>query len=339
MRGDAIARLLVVVTLLAVPAKAEDRQEGRTRFQHGVELYKEGDFRAAIIEFKRAYDAAPNYKILYNLAQTELEVQDYAAALAAFRRYLEEGAREIPRDRKAQVEAEIRKLERRVARVTVRSSVEGAEVLVDDVVVGRTPLAGPLVVSAGRRKITVAREGQQRTRTLDVAGGDQAAVDLDLPRKEVPPVVPAPPPAVEKPAAPPAAPQPVDPPKREAPRSNTGVYIGLGATAALTVGAVVTGLMALSARSDFTTRLQTQPGARSDIEDARSRTATLALATDILAGAAIASAVVTIVLVGSGGSSEKSAANRGIGLALSPAPGDAPGGATGGATLRVNGRF
>jgi hypothetical protein len=339
MRGDAVARrVLLAVVLVAAPASAEDQKEGRTRFQHGVELYKEGDFRAAIIEFKRAYEAAPNYRILYNLAQTELEVQDYAAALAAFKRYLEEGGREIPKDRRAQVDAEIRKLERRVAKVTVRSSVDGAEVLVDDVVVGRTPLSGPLVVSAGRRRITVAKEGQQRTRTLDVAGGDQAAVDLDLPKREKdppPPVVVAPPPAAERPAPPPPSAPPDEPPRREPARSHTAAYISLGATTALTAGAVVTGLMALSAKNDFTTRLQTQPGARTDIAYARSRTTTLALATDILGGVALAGAVVTVLLVTSGGGGDKSVESRGIGLALTPAAG----GDAAGATLRVNGRF
>src|SRR5436190_16322961 len=108
------ARFIVAFLLLASSAFADNTEEGRQHFQRGVQFYKEGDFRGALIEFKRAYEIAPNYKVLYNLGQTSLELQDYAAALTAFKRYVDEGAREVPKDRKQQVESEIKKLEGRV---------------------------------------------------------------------------------------------------------------------------------------------------------------------------------------------------------------------------------
>ena len=70
---------------LASPALAQNNmEEGRKHFQAGVQFYKENDFRAALIEFKRAYELAPNFKVLYNLGQTSLELQDYASALRSF---------------------------------------------------------------------------------------------------------------------------------------------------------------------------------------------------------------------------------------------------------------
>jgi hypothetical protein len=58
----------------------------------------------------------------------------------------------------------------------------------------------------------------------------------------------------------------------------------------------VTGSLALAAKKKFDDALATSPGSSTDINHARDRTRTLALATDILGGAAIAGAVVTVVL-------------------------------------------
>ena len=43
--------------------------EARERFQRGVDLYKEGSFDAALAEFNKAYELAPNFRVLYNMAQ------------------------------------------------------------------------------------------------------------------------------------------------------------------------------------------------------------------------------------------------------------------------------
>src|SRR5690349_16550442 len=106
MRARFIGSLVAVAVFgatLATPLPARaDTEEAKSHFQRAVELFHEADFRAALIEFQRAYDAAPNYKVLYNLGQTSLELQDYAGALKAFRGYLDGGGREIPAARRTQ---------------------------------------------------------------------------------------------------------------------------------------------------------------------------------------------------------------------------------------------
>src|SRR5438046_1076480 len=59
-------------------------------FQRGVTMYTEADYRAALVEFRRAYEIAPNATVLYNIAQTYYQLQDYAGALVTFERYLAE---------------------------------------------------------------------------------------------------------------------------------------------------------------------------------------------------------------------------------------------------------
>jgi len=270
------------------PPAAAAVEEGKAHFLRGVSLFHESDFRSALVEFRRAYELSHNFKVLYNLGQTELELQDYAGARSSFQRYLFEGGGEIEAGRRASVEEDIKKLAARVARVEVKANVTDAEVLVDDVVVGKTPLKEPLLVSIGRRKLTLQKGGAVSTaRFVELAGGDLVPVALDLADSR--PQAPAAPLAVVPPPPAPLPPAPASPPR-------TGMWVGLGVTGALTLGAVVTGVLALGAHSSAETTLGTVGVSASAVQAAHSKTATLALATDLLGGAAIVMAGVTVAL-------------------------------------------
>src|SRR4051794_1962396 len=98
-------RFLAVVAALAVtapelsafaqqsaspPSKAA-QTEAFSRFNKGKELFSEGDLQAALIEFRRAYELAPNYVVLYNIGNVYYQLQDYPNALTYLERYLQEG--------------------------------------------------------------------------------------------------------------------------------------------------------------------------------------------------------------------------------------------------------
>src|SRR5690349_17758223 len=76
--------------------------EARSRFQKGVQLFHEGGYEAALAEFRKAYQLAPSYRLLYNIAQVHYELHDYVSALKSFRQYVVEGGTEIPADRREQ---------------------------------------------------------------------------------------------------------------------------------------------------------------------------------------------------------------------------------------------
>jgi hypothetical protein len=294
-RGSLLVALFGLAMLLpANSARADSPEEAKARFGRGVELYKEGDYRAALIEFRRAHELAPNYKVLYNIGQANLELSDYAGAFVAFRRYLDEGKADVPADKRKLVEGEIEKLEARVARVTVKVDVDGAEVTVDDVGVGKTPLTQPVLVSAGRRRIAIVRAGVPAAfRVVDLAGGDRPTVSFDV-SKEAPPTAPTPTTsAAGAPAVTTTAPVPPPPPK---PRSEAPVYIGLGVTGALGIGTGVFGLLALSAKGKLDKQLDKVPGEAGAIQDKRDQVKTLALVTDVLGAATLVSGVVTTYL-------------------------------------------
>ena len=288
---------VVAFAMLTTPlaARADNTEEAKSHFLRAVDLFHEADFRAALIEFQRAYDAAPNYKVLYNLGQTSLELQDYAGALKAFRGYLDGGGREIPAARRTQVEADLKRLESRVARVEISVNVEGADVTVDDVSVGKSPLPQAVLVGAGRRKIAATKAGlSTATRVVDVAGGDKPKVSLEL-VEQTPQVITV----TTQPDG--TTTQKIVPiPPQVTTRTTTGpstaFWIGVATTGVLAAGTGVLGGLALGAKSTFDSRVQQVGVTTQQVDDARNQTRGFALATDIVGGVTIAAAITTVVL-------------------------------------------
>ena len=194
----------------ASPRDADDSKltEAQRRFHRGIDLYKSGDFAAAQVEFTRAYELVPNYKILYNLGQVAYQRHDHAAALRSFRQYLADGVDQISAERRHEVTGYITDLEQRIGRLQIETPEVGAEVFVDDVLVGKTPLRALVAVNGGPRKVdVVAPSGDHQTRQVDVGSGEIVRVPfprLTL-RRAPPPAPPRPAAAIAVTAAPPPA--------------------------------------------------------------------------------------------------------------------------------------
>jgi hypothetical protein len=279
-----IGLTLLITGMSAVPPYARAQRHapgnveaGRGHFDRGVDYYRDGNINAALIEFKRAYDAAPNYRVLYNLGQVANALNDYVEAQRYFQRYLQDGGAEIDPERRAEVNALITKLGGRIASVTVVCSVEGAQIYVDDVPVGVSPLAEPLRVSAGTRRIAAAVTGKPRsTRVIEAVGGEQLTVEIEAVGAAHPAAAPA---YASSEPAPSGGPGPV-------------LWLGI-ATGALAIGTAVVGILAAQDGSKFHDALNrsTTSGELNRLHD---RAATKALLTDILLGATAITGGVTL---------------------------------------------
>ncbi len=288
MKGAALGVMLSLAALLAAPgARADDpkdapsaskSEEASRRFKSGVAFYKDHDFTAALVEFKAAYELVPNYNVLYNLGQTARELKDYAAALDAYERYLREGGAKIAPARRKEVAAAVDELRTKVGRLKIAINVDGAQVTIDDVPVGTSPLAAPVTVNIGRRKLSASSSGYvPAQRVVDVAGTGDTDVTLELTK-----LVTTPPPGTPPPPAPLAFP--------------IYTWAAAGATGATAIVTVVLGALAVSAHGSLTTALGHFPGDASAIASARSRTKTFANATDAFIGITAAGAVATAAL-------------------------------------------
>ncbi|HEX3698283.1 MAG TPA: PEGA domain-containing protein [Polyangia bacterium] len=292
------------------PAAGADRKsEARVHFDQGVQLFRDGDFQAAAIEFRRAYDTEPNFRVLYNVGQACTEAKDYACALNSFSGYLDQGGVEVPAARRTQLEQQMEKLRVRTGRLSVKSNVDGAAVLIDDVAVGRTPLLQALLVSAGRRKVAVVSpSGVQQIRTVEVAGGDETTVELSFQVAEYHADSRLGPTDVARDA-------PLEPDSVVAahPIESRAARIALPAivTGVLAGAAVFSGIEALRSKNDFDTAVATLPGDRDTIENDRRRTRAWALSTDLLTGAAIVAAVFTLLSITRGPDDESGHSSSG----------------------------
>jgi tetratricopeptide (TPR) repeat protein len=279
------------------PREGDDPKltEAQRRFHRGIELYKNGDFAGAQAEFTRAYELVPNYKILYNLGQVTYQRHDHAAALRYFRHYLADGIDQISAERRHEVSADIADLEQRIARLQIDTAEEGAEVFVDDVLVGKTPLRALIAVNGGPRKVDlVARTGEHRSRQVDVGSGE--IVRVPFPRL----TLIAPPPSAPRaagasgvtatPASSQAVPSIVAMPSRKP--SRTFPWKSWTLTGLLAGGAAATGYIALSAKRDLDNQLSRFPTDDIEVDYDKRRTHGFALATDgLLIGTAVMTAV------------------------------------------------
>jgi hypothetical protein len=284
------------------PAQAptkEQKEEAASRFRKGFELFKEADYQAALIEFRRAYELAPNYNVLYNIGQVYFQLQDYASALSALERYLSEGGKNVSKQRREEVEKDIDKLRSRVANLDVTSNVAEVEIAIDDIPQGRTPLPKPILVSAGRHKITATKEGYRSiTRIVEVASSDSLKIPLELVEQKA--GSPTPPPDTTGTIVAPPVPTSTattTPPVTKPPEEPPGIpWAGWAITGGFAAGAVITGVLALSASSDLEASRAAPGVSRATLNEQSSKVSTMALVSDILSGCAVVAGGVSLVL-------------------------------------------
>jgi hypothetical protein len=299
----------------ATPTK-EQRDEAKTRFLKGLDLFREGDYQAALIEFRRANELAPNYNVLYNIGQVYFQLTDYPNALTSLERYLKEGGDQVSAKRREEVQRDIDKLRARIAYLDVTTNVAEVDIAIDDISQGRTPLAKPLMVGAGRHRITASKEGYRTvTKVVEVAGADSLKIPLELQEQKSGTPAPTnttpvtPPPVPTGTATTTATTAPTRPPVVD---EGSGIpWAGWAVTGALAAGAVVTGVLALSASSELETQ-RSQVGATRETLDAQSsKVGTLALVSDILTGCAVVAGGVSLYFTVTAGPSKPSDAKEG----------------------------
>lgn len=256
-------------TPAAPAAESKDPVErARVHYERGLQLFNEENNDAALFEFERAFELAPSYKILYNMGRIQRQQNNYAAAMRSYERYLREGGAAVPADRRAEVERELAVLKPRVARVTVKVNVDGADVYQDDApvctatiessCVGKSPLDSPIIVNGGRHKITATKQGYApATSLVSVVGSDAIEVKLDLV-------------SYDRPQAPPANPWTLP------------AVVGWSATGATLIGAGVFGILSLKAKDKQQAKLTDPNTTQSDLSSARDKTQTLSAVTDVL---------------------------------------------------------
>jgi hypothetical protein len=250
-------------------------REAKERYGRGLKLFADKDYEAARIEFKKAYELVPSFKILYNIGVCDANRNDYVGAIENLQKYVAQGGTEVPADRRAEVESLLKDIRPRVGHIMVTSEVNGAVVAVDDVQVGTTPLAQPLEVNPGMRKVTVSKPGYiPQTQAITVAGSETDNIALNIQ-----PTI-----TIKKGVSP-------------------WPFVLWGTTAALAIGAGITGYLAIKNSDDLSTMDGQPPPAGVDaatyakqLESKRSDMRTFSIIADTLTGAAVVVGAVALVV-------------------------------------------
>ncbi len=282
MRRVRLTRLWLVLMMAATSLNALGQTpaataaEAKKHFQRSKDLYEEGDFAGSLREVERSYALVPNYKLLFNIGQIHAQTQDYAAALKSFKKFLVDGGDDIAESRRADVLKEVDRLRTRVAELTIIVNQPGADVAIDDVPVGVSPLPGPVTVNVGRRKVTATLGNHfPFTKLVEVAGLDQLNVKVDLmplvttPVATTPTTTPEPTPALMA-----VAPTPIAKPFR---LPLWLPWVGAGALAA---GAGVVSALAWQSSGSQRRLVDMYGVTRATLDAAATRTRTLAMVAD-----------------------------------------------------------
>ena len=155
--------------------------DAKSAYEAGKLLFVDGDFAGAEIKFKAAYDASHDARLLWNMAACEKSLRHYARTDALVREYLDKGAALLTDQDRADAKALLDLIDSFTVKMTINVSEPDAEVFVDDVSVGKSPLPRPVVVDIGTRKIEVRKDGfKPFEQSLPVGGAATAKLDVKL---------------------------------------------------------------------------------------------------------------------------------------------------------------
>jgi hypothetical protein len=143
--------------------------DAKVAYEEARALFKSGDFRGSLDALERAQRISPDPRLFWNMAACEKKLGHYARALGDVDRYLVSGVDVLTADEKREAAQFVAAARAFVGWVTVASNVSGTQVVVDDVLLGTTPLSKPLVVDEGVHKVRFVRPGYRTVERTEQA--------------------------------------------------------------------------------------------------------------------------------------------------------------------------
>jgi hypothetical protein len=164
----------------AAPAAPDALQgDAKKDYDAGKLLFGDGDFAGARLKFKAAYDATKDHRPLWNWAACEKNLRHYSKAQQLIADYLKDTT--ISADERSDAERLRDTLAQFTAPVTITVTESGADIAVDGESVGQSPLAGPVTLDMGSRKVDVTKAGfRPFTSTLNVGTDAGAKLEVKL---------------------------------------------------------------------------------------------------------------------------------------------------------------
>jgi len=303
-------------------------------FESGVRLYKVGAYEQALEAFRVAYKIKPHPAVKVNIANCYEHLKQPVQALVSFEAYLKEVENNphlnVAPGQRQDVENEIVRLHKAVGHIDLKVSQSGSKVKVND----ELPIystQGVILVTPGPHTVVIRKIGfLEETRNVNVEAGKTTTMLVEM--------IPMNRPTLQDPSAQDGAAslgassdrQSALPSGNPRFRLTTPVVVAGGVTLGFATAAVVTGILALDANSDFDSALKDSENSALSVDeresarrrgsDAANRANGLATVTDVLIGGALVGAGATVFLLFSerGSASSEKAPSQTAGLGLKP---------------------
>ena len=304
--------LCAAICLAPAASLAEPNQkaEALRHYDLGLSHMRSKAYGEAIAELNQAYDLGHDFAVLYDVGLVYTAMDEPVHAIQTLKRYLSEGGRRIASARRKDTEAEIARLEGRIATVVIHAKLDGIVIRVDGIEAGKTPLPDGLRINAGSHLLAASAAGHRAwEQRLALAGGDRRNLDVDLEPGESPAVAAAPampPPTVPasaglaEPAQPSVAGTATTQAPAPAPTSFPTRKVAAYALGGLGVGALVIGgvygVEAISKRQDSDSHCPQNQCSQAGV-DLNNQAKSAAWVADIAIGAGLVSVAVATYLL------------------------------------------
>lgn len=176
----ATANIVVTPVLAAPPKTAPADDEAAKLKKQGDDAMLDLRYEDALAAYAKSYSLRANPALHYNRARALEALGRYAEALDAYEHF----QKDAPPDLLAKVPGlkdHVAGVRHRVAELTIKTNVEGARVVLRNVVLGTTPFERSIRVNAGKATLEITAEGYEpHRREIDLKGGEATTLEIEL---------------------------------------------------------------------------------------------------------------------------------------------------------------
>lgn len=155
-------------------------EKARQLFAEGSKDYQQKQYAKAYVSYVASWALKQHYATAANLADCEIHLGKYRDAAEHLAYAIRLGPKDDAAQRK-KLQAALDQMRSHIGTVTLTVDEEGAEVLVDEIVIGKAPLADPVFANPGRHRIRArGRQSSSKEEVVEAAPGSTHAITLRL---------------------------------------------------------------------------------------------------------------------------------------------------------------
>jgi len=205
----------------------EPTRQVRELMHEGAVKFAAGDWEGARFAYFKAWDLKRHPALAANMAAAEIKLELYREA-AEHLKYALKFIPLVQTDKRDAVQEQLNECRAHLTALTIATNVAGANVTVDTVRVGPSPITDEVLVSPGKHKIEASRHGYQfASREVSTDAGQALSVSIELqPESQVPESASR-------------APAPVSPESHGKVSARTWALVGGGVATAVSLGVAV----------------------------------------------------------------------------------------------------